>query len=98
MLDVKSILDGRSKRPEIPLRPHYAGLIEAYEAEFTHNRGLLSGHPDALAFFEHHVHDSLAGFAKDATLPSDPRVVFIGGDTRSQFAKGQSTARESQPA
>ena len=98
MLDVKSILDGRAKRPDVPLRPHYAGLIEAYEAEFTHNRGLLSEHPDALAFFELYVHDSLAGFAKDATLPSDPRVVFIGGDTKSQFARSQSTTKESQAA
>jgi hypothetical protein len=30
--------------------------------------------------------DSLADFALDATLPSDPRVVYVGGDEIEQFA------------
>jgi hypothetical protein len=66
------------------LRPHYRGLLAAYENEFLHGRGLAD--PKIIEFFEHHVHDSLAGFAKDATLPSDPRVVYLGGNTKSQHA------------
>ena len=38
------------------------------------------------AAVDHHVHDSLAGFAKDATLPSDPRIVFLGKDERAMHA------------
>ncbi|GAB3383251.1 T6SS phospholipase effector Tle1-like catalytic domain-containing protein [Massilia agri] len=66
------------------LRPHYKILIEAYENEFIHNKGLKD---DALiAFFDRYVHDSLAGFAKDATLPSDPRVIYLGGDEKYRYA------------
>lgn len=66
------------------LRPHYRGLLAAYENEFIHGRGLTD--QKIIDFFEHHVHDSLAGFAKDATLPSDPRVIYIGGDVKSRHA------------
>ena len=31
--------------------------------------------------------DSLAGFAQDATLPSDPRVIYIGDDIKSRHAQ-----------
>jgi hypothetical protein len=65
------------------LRPHYRALLEAYEAEFN-NRGLND--KEIIAFFDTYVHDSLAGFGKDATLPSDPRVIYIGGDRKSQYA------------
>lgn len=67
-----------------PLRPHYRNLLEAYEAEFVHNTGLRD--EKIIEFFDNHVHDSLAGFAQDATLPSDPRVVYIGGDVKSRHA------------
>lgn len=70
------------KRKE--LRPHYKALIEAYENEFIHNRGLAD--EKIIAFFDRYVHDSLAGFAKDATLPSDPRVVYLGGDEKYRYA------------
>jgi hypothetical protein len=86
MLDAQAILEQRRRLPNVPLRPHYVRLIEAYEAEFKQNRGLLKEYPDALALFDHHVHDSLAGFAKDATLPSDPRIVFLGRDERAMHA------------
>jgi hypothetical protein len=66
------------------LRPHYKALLEAYEAEFERNQGLRN--EEIFAFFETYVHDSLAGFAKDATLPSDPRVVFIGKDRKLPYA------------
>lgn len=66
------------------LRPHYRGLLVAYENEFIHGRGLTD--QKIIDFFDHHVHDSLAGFAKDATLPSDPRVVYVGGDVKSRHS------------
>ena len=68
-----------------PLRPHYAALIEAYDNEFLHQRGLKDA--DIIAFFDTYIHDSLAGFAQDQTLPSDPRVMYIGGDTKMLYAR-----------
>lgn len=69
------------------LRPHYRALLDAYEAEFKHNKGLRDER--IIVFFDEHVHDSLAGFAGDATLPSDPRVIFIGGSQRLEYAVTQ---------
>lgn len=66
------------------LRPHYKVLVETWEDEFLHNKGLINA--DVMKFFETYVHDSLADFAQDATLPSDPRVVYIGGDEIELFA------------
>ena len=86
LLDVAALLRMQKTYPNARLRPHYANLLEAYEAEYERNKGLLDAHPEILAFFDNYVHDSLAGFAKDQTLPSDPRVVYVGGDTESQYA------------
>jgi hypothetical protein len=66
------------------LRPHYRALVEAYENEFVHKKGLTD--KLIIAFFDNYVHDSLSGFAKDATLPSDPRVIYVGGDEKLKFA------------
>jgi Uncharacterized alpha/beta hydrolase domain (DUF2235) len=66
------------------LRPHYQALVQAWEDEFLNNKGLINA--DIMKFFETYVHDSLADFALDATLPSDPRVVYVGGDEIEQFA------------
>jgi hypothetical protein len=92
MLDVQAIRERRKAFPNLPLRPHYLRLIEAYEAEFDRHQGLLDPYPDALALFDNHVHDSLAGFAKDVTLPSDPRVVYVGLDEKSRFARSEQDA------
>lgn len=62
------------------MRPHYRNLLAAFEDEFVNNKGMRD--PKLIAFFENHVHDSLASFDKDATLPSDPRVVYVGGDEK----------------
>lgn len=72
------------------MRPHYAALLQAYDDEFIHNRG-LDAERDKLVieFFENFVHDSLAGFAKDATLPSDPRCYYIGGDDELKYANNE---------
>lgn len=65
------------------LRPHYRMVLGAYEAEFA-GRGLTD--PDIIAFFNDYVHDSLAGFAKDLTLPSDPRVFYVGANDIVRYA------------
>ncbi|MDE2076585.1 MAG: DUF2235 domain-containing protein [Burkholderiales bacterium] len=66
------------------LRPHYERLLQAYDDEFTHGRGLTD--PLVIDFYDSFVHDSLAGFAKDVTLPSDPRCCYIGGDKELKYA------------
>ena len=58
--------------------------MQAWEDEFINNKGIINA--DIMKFFERYVHDSLADFALDATLPSDPRVVYVGGDEIEQFA------------
>jgi hypothetical protein len=84
LADAKAIIEHRKKNPSLKIRPHYANLVSAYEDEFVHNRGLRD--EKLIAFFDTYVHDSLAGFAQDATLPSDPRVIYIGGDNKMRFA------------
>ncbi len=68
------------------LRPHYKMFWEAYKLEWDLDRNMngLYGMRDSrlIAFFDDYVHDSLAAFAKDATFPSDPRVIYVGGDTK----------------
>jgi hypothetical protein len=66
------------------LRPHYKALMDAYENEFILNKGLTD--QKIIDFFDNYVHDSLAGFAKDATFPSDPRVIYLGGEQKYKYA------------
>lgn len=75
------------------LRPHYKVLLEAYESEYGPGAGLNK--PEIFAFFDNYVHDSLAGFAKDATLPSDPRVIYVGGNKKSEYASNDNALPES---
>lgn len=84
LADAQAIRESHLANPSRPLRPHYRNLLEAYEAEFVHNTGLRD--EQIIEFFDTYVHDSLAGFARDATLPSDPRVVYIGDDMKSRHA------------
>lgn len=79
-----------------PMRPHYAALLAAYEAEFVHGAGLRD--QKIIDFFDRYVHDSLAGFAKDATLPSDPRAIYMGGDNEIPYASNGNQGQESQYA
>lgn len=106
--DVKSIREplteqgfARAKPEEFRkmLRPHYRILVQAYENEYIHDKGLRD--EKIIQFFDRYVHDSLAGFAKDATLPSDPRVVYLGGDEKYQYAsleRGLESASEQTQA
>jgi hypothetical protein len=94
MYDQRLLADVAAIRPALPrpgsrtkmedLRPHYKALIEAYENEFEKNNGLKD--EAVISFFDNYVHDSLAGFGGDATLPSDPRVVYLGGDEKYKYA------------
>lgn len=86
LLDVQRLKYLQAASPERRLRTHYRGLLEAYENEFEKNAGLTD--PDIIAFFDNYVHDSLAAFAKDETLPSDPRCIYVGGDKEYRFALG----------
>jgi hypothetical protein len=94
MYDRRLLDDVAAIRPALPspgnrrkmeeLRPHYKALIDAYENEFEKNNGLKD--ENVIRFFDNYVHDSLAGFGTDATLPSDPRVVYLGGDEKYKYA------------
>ncbi|MDI1259924.1 DUF2235 domain-containing protein [Aquabacterium sp.] len=83
MKDVAHLKE-HAKTTKAKLRPHYAGLIEAHDDEFERDKGLTD--PLVIDFFDSFVHDSLAGFAKDVTLPSDPRCCYIGGDDELKYA------------
>ena len=82
--DADAITKAKSKDPSLKLRPHYRKLLNAYFAEFIAAEGLRDA--KIIEFFDTYVHDSLAGFARDATLPSDPRVIYVGKDNKSQHA------------
>jgi hypothetical protein len=94
VLDARAILNALAKRPartnkrppftRADLRPHYRVLVEAYEAEFVHRKGLTD--KTVIHFFDEYIHDSLSGFGADATIPSDPRVVYLGGDQKLAYA------------
>ena len=86
LLDVQRLKELQAAAPDRRLRTHYRGLLEAYENEFEKNAGLTD--PEIIAFFDNYVHDSLAGFAKDETLPSDPRCIYVGGDEEMRYALG----------
>jgi hypothetical protein len=98
LADVQAIREAFSKRgifggaPDVArrgeLRPHYKILVEAYENEFEKNKGLTD--EKIISLFDNYIHDSLAAFAKDATLPSDPRVVYLGGDEKYAYARLES--------
>jgi hypothetical protein len=98
LVDVQAIRDVFSKKGVFggaadtarrsELRPHYKILVEAYENEFEKNEGLTD--EKIISLFDNHIHDSLAAFAKDATFPSDPRVVYLGGDQKYEYAQLES--------
>lgn len=101
--DARSILsvcrdnfaDGRpSPKNRANLRPHYRAIVEAYENVYLHGRGLKDER--IVGFFENYVHDSLSGFATDATLPSDPRVIYLGGDEKYRYAHNEQQRKDEE--
>lgn len=87
-----AFLKEQTSRTMQPLRPHYQALMQAHDEEFLHGQGLTD--ESVIFFFDNFVHDSLAGFAKDVTLPSDPRCCYIGGDDELKYANNQSVRAE----
>jgi hypothetical protein len=96
--DLKSRIEALEKRKNMKqgpyadrflarLRPHYRALIDAYLDEFERNTGLRD--EKVIAFFSDYVHDSLAGFDTDQTWPSDPRIIYVGGDRKLRFAQSE---------
>lgn len=104
--DAQAILDILVKKPgradnqrpftRADLRPHYRVLLDAYEAEFIRHKGLTD--KAIIKFFDDYIHDSLAGFGGDATLPSDPRVVYLGGDQKLRYASLESNDSDTRAA
>lgn len=66
------------------LRPFYKAMVDAYKAEFIDNAGLKDER--IINFFDRYVHNSIAGFGADATMPSDPRVMYVGDDHKARYA------------
>lgn len=82
---IRSLVQSKNvKYAKSNLRPHYRGLIDSYESEIF--RVEKNPNEAVARIFEHYVHDSLAGFGRDATYHSDPRVIYIGGDEKLRFA------------
>lgn len=92
--DARQIVKWARDDPTLKLRPHYYALVEAYLDEFERSQGLRDA--KVVEFFDEYVHDSLAGFATDETWPSDPRIVYVGGDNKLRYA-GLHDALGSQP-
>ncbi|MBT9567516.1 MAG: DUF2235 domain-containing protein [Thiobacillus sp.] len=95
--DAETVVQHHRSNPKLKLRPHYANLVEAYRTYYLQGATLDK---DIADFFDRYVHDSLAGFATDSTLPSDPRVVYAGGDNKIRYAgvKDQADERQSTAA
>jgi hypothetical protein len=95
--DAEAIVTHHKANPRLKLRPHYFNLVEAYKSYYVQGMALDEG---IAAFFDRYVHDSLAGFATDSTLPSDPRVIYAGGDNKIRYAEvlEQPSERESTAA
>ncbi|MDW5418477.1 DUF2235 domain-containing protein [Iodobacter sp. CM08] len=76
------------------LRPHYQGLLKAWQ-DVQEGKGLdEKKDTELIGFFDNYMHDSLAGFATDLTLPSDPRCIYVGGDDEAKYAGLISTAKD----
>lgn len=76
--------------PARRMRPHYAAIAQAYQEVVVEGRRMDAASA-AYRFFNIYVHDSLAGFAQDNTRPSDPRVIYIGGDNKKSYAAAPMT-------
>lgn len=83
--------------PTRRLRPHYRALLDAYQEVVVANKPVPND-SDLYKFFQLYVHDSLAGFATDNTRPSDPRVIYIGGDVKYRYATIQPVCESASSA
>lgn len=83
--DAEALHRWRREEPNRRMRPHYAAIADAYQEVVVDGRRMDASSP-VYQFFNTYVHDSLSGFAQDNTRPSDPRVIYIGGDTKKEYA------------
>lgn len=95
--DAKLLYKWHKEEPGRRMRPHYKAIMDAY-VEVVVNKRLLPENSDLYRFFSEYVHDSLAGFATDNTRTSDPRVLYIGGDTKEKYAAVQKERGETEVA
>lgn len=79
------------------MRPHYQAIVDAYEQVVIQKKALAEN-SDLYRFFSVYVHDSLSGFATDNTRTTDPRVLYIGGDTKEKYAAIQREGAAGQMA
>jgi hypothetical protein len=82
--DAKQIVAWMREDKTLTLRPHYAALVSAYLNEYESGKGLRDA--KIIALFDDYVHNSMAGFAKDESWPSDPRILYVGGDKKLRYA------------
>ena len=93
--DAKQVIAWQKQDPFLKLRPHYTALIDAYRDEFERGQGLTD--PKIVELFDDYVHDSLAGFDIDQTWPSDPRILYVGGDRKLRYASIGRSGAEPAP-
>ncbi|WP_354678674.1 T6SS phospholipase effector Tle1-like catalytic domain-containing protein [Cupriavidus plantarum] len=91
--DGKSLYEWHKAEPSKRMRPHYQAIVEAY-TEVVVNGRVLAESSELYQFFSVYVHDSLSGFALDNTRTTDPRVLYIGDDTKEKYA---AVDRDKQP-
>ena len=85
--DARQIVKWMKEDSSLKLRPHYAALIESYRDEYERGKGLRATTDTKLIeLFDNYVHDSMAGFDTDESWPSDPRIVYVGGDRKLRYA------------
>lgn len=82
--DAKQIVHWMREDKTLKLRPHYAALVEAYLNEYERGRGLKDA--KVIEMFDDYVHNSMAGFNTDESWPSDPRILYVGGDKKLRYA------------
>lgn len=97
--DARSVLAAIKQDPKkrAALRPHYKNVVETYENEFVLGRGLKKSNESdkkIIDFFDKYVHDSLADFQVDSTLPSDPRVIYAGSDSKVRYARHSASSNQ----
>lgn len=83
--DAKQLVQWMREDKSLVLRPHYKALVDAYLDEYENNKGMRDA--KLIAFFDDYVHDSLGGFDEtDQTWPSDPRIIYVGADSKMSYA------------
>jgi hypothetical protein len=97
LTDAELLHRWRAEDPARRMRPHYQAIAEAYQEVVVDGRRMTATSA-AYQFFNTYVHDSLAGFAQDNTRPSDPRVIYIGGDKKKDYAALPAGAAQTVPA